>query len=333
MTHKNHNTRVYILSFMVLFLSFTAHTLLKNVSLGPRVYDLATLTLGVLYESVPFVILGIILSTLIQQYAPISLISKFQSRRGFIRRSSLSVSGSFLPVCECGNVPLARGLILRGLHPSDAIVFILAAPVLNPITITTTHQAFPDVPQLLIARVLGTFLIANVVGFFFSRYKQKDMLTKSFQTTCEHANNDQKHTHKSKLTHHISRFSSTFISEFRLLLPSLILGSFLAGTIQTIVPRSILLELGYQPVLAIIVMIVIAFTISICANVDAFFALSISNLFPKSAILAFLIFGPMVDFKMITLLKTTFKARFIGLIVAHVFILTMLFTLGAHYVI
>jgi uncharacterized membrane protein YraQ (UPF0718 family) len=46
-----------------------------------------------------------------------------------------------LPVCECGNVPLARGLVVRGIAVPDAITFLLAAPILNPITIVVTYQA------------------------------------------------------------------------------------------------------------------------------------------------------------------------------------------------
>ncbi|NES90903.1 MAG: permease, partial [Okeania sp. SIO2B9] len=38
-----------------------------------------------------------------------------------------------LPVCECGNVPVARRLLLQGVPVSVAIGFLLAAPTVNPI--------------------------------------------------------------------------------------------------------------------------------------------------------------------------------------------------------
>ena len=43
----------------------------------------------------------------------------------------------FMPVCECGNVPVARGLVVRGLSIPDSMTFLLAAPIVNPVTTTT----------------------------------------------------------------------------------------------------------------------------------------------------------------------------------------------------
>ncbi|WP_354567564.1 permease [Glaciihabitans sp. UYNi722] len=54
----------------------------------------------------------------------------------------MSFLGIFLPVCECGNLPLARGLIVKGFTVSESMTFLLAAPIVNPITIITTGQAF-----------------------------------------------------------------------------------------------------------------------------------------------------------------------------------------------
>ena len=42
-----------------------------------------------------------------------------------------------MPVCECGSVPVAGRLILRGLHPTARIAFMLATPILNPIVLAS----------------------------------------------------------------------------------------------------------------------------------------------------------------------------------------------------
>ena len=83
-------------------------------------------------------------------------------------------------------------------------------------------------------------------------------------------------------------------------------GAIVAGLVQTFIPREILLGIGSNVVLSIVAMLLLAFVVSICANVDAFFALAFANTFSAGSIVSFLVFGPMIDIKMIALLKTTF---------------------------
>ena len=183
---------------------------------------------------------------------------------------------------------------------------------------------------MVLLRFLGAFIIANVVGWVFMSYKNKDILTPAFVTHCEKIKN---HSHKKKqpFQEQALAFASKFSDETRLLLPSLVGGSVLAGIIQTAVPRSVLLTLSSEPTAAILTMMLLAFVVSICANVDAFFALALASVFPTSAILAFLLFGPMIDIKMIALLKTTFTTSLIARMGVLVAVLVLLISLGVHY--
>lgn len=55
--------------------------------------------------------------------------------------------GMLLPVCECGTVPVARSLRQKGLPLSTAAAFLLAAPLVNPITVICTVVAFQGYVQ------------------------------------------------------------------------------------------------------------------------------------------------------------------------------------------
>jgi uncharacterized protein len=101
----------------------------------PPLQDFITLTLSVIVEAVPFLILGIIISALIRYFLSSKDVFKMLPKNTFLRRIALSMIGLILPVCECGNVPIARSLIANGLKPADVISFLFAAPILNPITI------------------------------------------------------------------------------------------------------------------------------------------------------------------------------------------------------
>jgi uncharacterized membrane protein YraQ (UPF0718 family) len=48
--------------------------------------------------------------------------------------------------------------------------------------------------------------------------------------------------------------------------------------------------------------------------VDAFFALSFASTFLPGSITAFLVIGPIIDVKMLALLRTTFRVRFLVLL-------------------
>ena len=82
------------------------------------------------------------------------------------------------------------------------------------------------------------------------------------------------------------------------------------------VPRSALLAIGSNPALSIVAMIALAMIVSICSNVDSFFALSFASTFTPGSIVAFLLVGPLVDVKMLALLRTTFRSKvLVGLVV------------------
>ncbi len=301
--------------------------------LPEKLQDTITLSLGVLYEAFPFVVLGIVFSITIQLFIPDDTLERFSPKNNALRRLTVSLSGSLLPVCECGNVPLARGLLIRGFSPSEALTFILAAPIINPVTALTTWHAFPSNPEILAWRLSGAFLIANAIGWIFSKTKPQAMLTPNFVAQCKIHSHDGSSIRRQRNKFIVlEQFSYKFKEELTALLPSLVAGSLMAGVIQTAIPRSFLLHVASNPVVSIIAMILLAFVISICANVDAFFALSLSGVFPLGAIIAFLVFGPMIDLKMLALLKTTFQKSILFWLTVLVFLFSMCIGLGALYV-
>src|SRR4051794_16838234 len=86
-----------------------------GLALGNGVQDFVTLSLSVVIESLPFVFLGIGLAVVVQVWVPQHVLFRILPRHPVLRRGVLSLLGVLLPVCECGNVPLSRGLIMRGL--------------------------------------------------------------------------------------------------------------------------------------------------------------------------------------------------------------------------
>lgn len=315
-------------SLMLLFLLLrTISNQQLAISLPGWVQDFITLSVSVIIEALPFVLLGIGLSILVQVWLPQTIFYKLIPKNRVLRRMVLSCLGMFLPVCECGNVPLARGLMVRGLTLGDSLTFLLAAPIINPVTIVTTHQAFGGDSTILVARLVGGLLIANIVGWLFDGYKKPEpLLTDEFAATCKKG-----HTHASEQHTKISRSLRLFSNEANVIMPALFVGSFVAGLVQVAIPRNVLLELGGHVVLSIVAMILLAFIVSICANVDAFFALAFANTFTTGSIVAFLVFGPIVDIKMLSLMRTSYKKRVLLAITAVTTLVSMVLGLVVNY--
>jgi len=315
-----------------------------------RLQDFITLVLSIIVEAFPFIILGVSLSTLIalnffgwlkrkiynhkKILFPLYFIyeisgrldRKFKSNRVY-SHVKVSLLGVFLPVCECGNIPVARRLLLGGFSVSQSITFLLAAPILNPITFLTTLEAFNYDKSVVVIRLLAGFIIANLIGIILSYKKpQNEFLNLDFyQEICDM--NDHKHT-KNRFVEAIGIFQREFIEIFKVL----IFGALLAAASQTFIPRDIITTIGQNPLLSILAMLLLAFVISICSNVDAFFALSYANTFTIGSVLGFLIFGPMIDIKILTMMRTTYKTKLLAIVTLLVFLLSFLTALIVNFI-
>jgi uncharacterized membrane protein YraQ (UPF0718 family) len=294
--------------------------------LPTRMQDGLTLSLSVLIESLPFVMLGVILSIAVQVWLPDGVIERLMPRRAWARRAVLSLLGMLVPVCECGNVPFARGLLMRGVSPAETLTFLVAAPIVNPIVIITTHAAFGWDGGILVARIVGGWVIANLIGWIYSRHPDPtSLLTGRFLDTCEVVAQETGGRGRRSL--------AQFVVELRAVMPALIIGSAIAGAVQVIIPRDALLAIGSNPVLSIVAMTALAMTVAICSNVDAFFALSFASTFSPGSLVVFLLVGPLVDVKMLALMRTTFTTRTLAGIVATVLLASFAIGIGVNLVV
>ncbi len=99
--------------------------------------------------------------------------------------------------------------------------------------------------------------------------------------------------------------------EFFLMGKYLILGAFVASLFQTLLDRDVLLAIGSNEMSSSAVMMAFAYLLSLCSEADAFVAASFSNTFSTGSLVAFLVYGPMLDLKNTFMLFAFFKVRFV----------------------
>jgi uncharacterized membrane protein YraQ (UPF0718 family) len=104
----------------------------------------------------------------------------------------------------------------------------------------------------------------------------------------------------------------------------LVLGTLIATTLQTFIPQQALVNVGSGPIMSVVALQALAFVLSVCSTVDAFLALSFVNTFTAGSIIAFLVFGPMIDIKSTIMYLNVFRPRVVFYIAALTFLSTLL---------
>ncbi|MEO0870138.1 MAG: permease, partial [Cyanobacteria bacterium J06642_11] len=132
-----------------------------------------TLFFSLLVEAIPFLLIGVTFSSLLLFFVDERTLIKLLPKTPLMGAIAGSLMGVFFPVCECGNVPVARRLIIQGAPSSVAVGFLLAAPTINPVVFWATWVAFRDQPEIVFLRVIFTLVIAVTIAWVFSR--QRDM--------------------------------------------------------------------------------------------------------------------------------------------------------------
>ncbi len=296
--------------------------------LSARFNTLTTIFLGIFIEASAFLLLGVLMSAIIQVFVTTETLERWVPQDRFRATAMGSLLGLLFPVCECGSVPAARRLMHKGAPVSLGVAFLLAAPVINPVVIASTWVAFGGDPWIVGGRIGLTLLIAAVVALIFSFHPVPRSFLKREPVTqvscgCCVPDSALKVGWKERLRAVASHSSSEFFEMGQYV----VLGAFLAALVQTVVPQDVLLAIGGNPVTSVLVMMGLAVVLSICSTVDAFVALGFASTFNTGAILAFLVFGPMIDIKAVLLFTSTFKRHAVALLVVLATLMSFLGTL------
>jgi uncharacterized membrane protein YraQ (UPF0718 family) len=284
-----------------------------------RLQNLATIFLGIFIEALPFLLAGVIASSAIHLFVSPEQVRRLSPRSPLLAALAGSLLGLAFPVCECGSVPTTRRLLAKGAPLPLGIAFVLAAPAVNPVVIASTWVAFGGRPEIVAGRILLTVLIASATAVALGIHPRPHELLAPLDHQHDH-DHEHERAGRSRFDALLSHASDEFFEMGRYL----VIGALIAATLQTLIPRTALLALGQGPLTSVLVLMALAVILSICSTVDAFVALAFASSFLPGALLAFLVFGPMVDIKSVLMFRTTFQRRVVALMVLLTFQMTLL---------
>jgi uncharacterized protein len=264
----------------------------------------AQVLLAILLESLPFVLLGSIVSGLLEALVPADRIARLVPKRRALRLLAAAGLGVVLPLCNCGIVPVARRLVRKGLPIEMAVVYMLAGPLVNPIVIASTAVAFSGQGLGLwmpVARVICGLTVAITVGLMAAWMGGDDPL-------CPSPHDSHNGRERIPAAQVLPRMLNCMVQDFLLLGGYVMLGAVLAATFQAFVPRDMLVSIGRVPLLGSLAMMTVAFAMNLCSEADAFVAATFGQ-FSLAGRLAFMVLGPVLSFRMVATYAGTFRRR------------------------
>ena len=306
---------------------------------GDARQDFALAFLSILFEGAPFILLGTLVSGFIDIYLPKGAMDRLLPKNKTLAVMVAGLLGAVFPVCECAVVPVIRRLVGKGLPMSCALTYMLAAPIVNPVTALSTWKAFQgQAPWMMTGgRMLLGYFVAVGVGLVVMRISTRKVLRRSLAESLEKASNDldksevceksdccghdhsHDHDHSHAHDHHHDHKDNRMTAALRSAQKDFVdvgvyftIGVAITALFNTgIAPGAVWLDsLAGNVVVAPAALMALAFILSLCSTSDAFIAATLAK-FTWGAKLAFLVFGPMLDVKLLFLYQTVLRRKFI----------------------
>ncbi|QJC94874.1 Putative permease, YcgR like protein [Bacillus mojavensis] len=278
--------------------------------------QLNSIFISILIEAIPFILIGVILSGIIQMFVSEEMIARIMPKNRFLAVLFGALAGILFPACECGIIPITRRLLLKGVPLHAGVAFMLTAPIINPIVLFSTYIAFGNRWSVVFYRGGLALAVSVIIGIILSYQFKDNQLLKPDEA-------GHHHHHHHTLFQKLGGTLRHAIDEFFSVGKYLIIGAFIAAAMQTYVKTSTLLAIGQNDVSSSLVMMGLAFVLSLCSEVDAFIASSFSSTFSLGSLIAFLVFGAMVDIKNLLMMLAAFKKRFVFLLITYIVVIVL----------
>ncbi|WP_432352770.1 permease [Sporosarcina sp. A2] len=263
-----------------------------------------TIFISILIEALPFILLAVIISALIQLWVTDEMLTKLIPKNRFLSVLTATSLGAIFPACECGIIPVTQRLMAKGVPLHAAVAFMLTGPVINPVVLFSTYVAFGNSWKMVFLRGGLSFAVALVVGLILSyQFKGSSQLKHTLQTRKVPGTSTTKNKVLGTVIHMIDEFFT--VGKY------LVAGAMIAALLQTYLKTSVLTSIGNGDASASLVMMALAFILSLCSSADAFVASSFRSTFSTAALIAFLVFGAKFDIKNTMMMLGVFKTKFV----------------------
>jgi uncharacterized protein len=304
---------------------------------------------SILYEAMPFIVLGAVIAGLLEELVPQQLVARMIPRSRVLAIAIGGLLGILFPMCECGIIPVMRRLLRKGVPLSCCVCYMLAGPIINVVVMISTYVAFSGMEstaptaeqpfrqygglEMMLLRMGLGYLVAFgtslVVEWQYRKHGDKLLNPLAVPDKLLPVVEDDTGKRRSWFDR-LGNIAETSLHDFVDITVYLIIGAILASASRFLLSRDQIQSLASNPTLSISVMMGLAILLCICSEADAFVAASFRMLPPASK-LAFLVLGPMLDFKLYMMYTRVFRPRLIWTIIGCVVVQVFLYAHLVHW--
>jgi uncharacterized membrane protein YraQ (UPF0718 family) len=316
-----------------------------------KVQDFILIFTSILYEAMPFIVLGAVIAGILEELLPQKLVARLLPRSRLLAIALGGLLGLLFPMCECGIIPVMRRLLRKGVPLSSCVAYLLAGPVINVVVLLSTYVAFwgrqndTEPGSGALSYQMGGLWMAGlraglaylvavgtalIVEQQYRRHGSKLLAPLAIPASKPGEEKDDADTPRRTVGQRLSAISETALHDFVDITVFLIFGALLAAFVRQLITQQAIADLSREhAVLSIGLMMVLAVVLCLCSEADAFVAASFVTLRP-AAKLAFLVLGPMLDFKLYMMYTRVFRPRLIWTIFISVIIQVFLYSYVTH---
>lgn len=311
---KKLNLKADITISLLLIMGYLIINKFKIPNVYTYVQYMVSIFLGILMQAIPFILLGAFISAGIQIFASTGWILRQISKGKWYSFLIAAFAGIFMPICDCGMVPIISGLLKKNTPLPQTMTFWLSSSAVSPIVILSMLYAFPDQPYLALVRLAAGLFIGITAGLILKLF---NLETGDVISETKRVRNIGKDILDLKYDGLRGKIEAVFAGakvEFFRVAEYVILGALVSAVLQTVLPQTMKNLIGQSIIVQFIIMIAAAMLMSTCSTSNAFIGRSFSNNFSTVPILSFIIMGPMLDLKNMIMLSEILKKRFLALL-------------------
>ncbi|AHJ18985.1 putative membrane spanning protein [Bifidobacterium breve JCM 7019] len=315
--HSAHYLFLIIGAPLVAFL-IAASSMFESHGLPIPLVRIGTGVSGLILQTIPFMLSAAMMSAAVSTFVSADALDRHMPRSLAGGLAMAIIGGLCLPVCDCMVVPTFANLVRKRLPLPYATALLCAAPAMNPMAIWSTWFAFTGSPWMVTARVGLGVLVAIAVGLSFALRPAHSSTVRDIPLATGRtpacngctARQPAERDGRSRFAHFLRHTHDDVMRMMPILLFGTIAASVVRTALSPLPDDSVTID-GISAVALIAAAMAMAFLCSLCSTSDAVIATSITGVLPTSAMLAFLLFGPMLDLKNTLMLVTECRPRFI----------------------
>ncbi len=285
--------------------------------------DLLKSLIFMLNEMSPYVLLGFFIAGLMHAFVSQQTMSRHLSGNGWQSVLKAALIGVPLPLCSCGVLPTAIAMHRSGASKASSTSFLIATPQTGVDSIAATWSMLG--PAFALLRPLAAFITAFFGGIAVGKSDKSNS-----EDLCASTCFDNKH--RGFLQRLIEALRYGFVDLIDSIGSWLVVGLLVAALITVYVPDDFFSILGDNPMLSMIVALIIAIPMYVCAtgSIPIAMSLVLKGLSPGTAFVL-LMAGPAVNFASYTLISREMGRKVAAIMLCAIIIGAFVFGLAIDY--